>query len=448
MPDHSKLELARRTAGGMIMRRRTALLLILCSFFSITQASATEKLEPADTYAVISGVLKWPNNALTPFSSFNRKDQELYDTLQKLGVPAENMALLLDEQATHAGLSAALEKIAQKAKAGSTLLFYYAGHGDLKGGKISLCNYDCAGPKGTGKPLGVDEIGALLARSFKGKQVILMADCCYSGGLKQTAEALHRAGIAAVSLTSASASNTSTLNWTFTQTVLDTLHGETLADTDGDGFITLRELADEVCRAMKFREKQFYGYANFGVKDTLRLGKVDPDKKRPDFGKDLFTPGQYILGMDGDRPRAGRVLGKNQNKYIVEYYDYSVKRLVQLPAAGLKPIQFWTFPAGKETLVFWGDKTWKAKILKIDGDFHFITYPGWDSSWDEWVLCDRVVDPALAHLPKVQVEWKGSFYPAQILKLDNGEHYVRYFGYDADWNEWVGKSRIKFPAEK
>ncbi len=64
------------------------------------------------------------------------------------------------------------------------------------------------------------------------------------------------------------------------------------------------------------------------------------------------------------------------------------------------------------------------------------------------MLCDRLVDPAVAHLPKVQVDWKGKFYPAQILKVDNGKHYIRYFGYSADWNEWVEKDRIKFPAGK
>jgi hypothetical protein len=335
-----------------------------------------------------------------------------------------------------------LDDIARKAKPGATLLFYYAGHGTLtKAGTICLCNFDFMPQKGQTKGLEVQSISGILARSFKGKQIFLMADCCYSGGLRQTAEALQRAGVTAVALTSASASNISTGNWTFTQTILDSLQGEPLADADGDGTITLAELAGDVQRAMKFREKQMYGYFNQGVKGSFIFGKVGANKKHKDFGKEAFAPGDYAIATDKGRAKACRVLGKHEDRYIVEFYDYSIKRLVQVPAADVKKIEFWTYQPGQETLVFWGNKTWKAKILKVDGDFHFITYPGWESYWDEWVLCDRLVDPAQATTPVAQVESNGQWRSAQVMKADNGRYYVRYFGSDA--NEWVSKDRIK-----
>lgn len=430
-----------------MVRQAAAVLFLFCSCVSF--APAQEKLDHANTYAVIAGVMQWQNNALTPFSKFNRKDQELYDTLQKQGVPAANMALLLDEQSTHAKMCQALEDICKKAKPGATLLFYYAGHGTLtKAGKICLCNYDFMPQKGKEKGLEVEEISSIVARAFKGKQVFLMGDFCYSGGLKQTAEALQRAGVTAVSLTSASASNVSTLNWTFTQTILDALHGESLADADGDGVITLQELANDVARAMKFREKQMYGYFNQGVQGTLPIAKVDPAKKLAGWGKDVFPLGEYVLATDKGKPRAGRIVGKREDRYIVEFYDYSIKRLIQTAAKDLKKIDFWTYPAGPETLAFWGDKTWKAKILKVEGDFHLITYPGWPSYWDEWVLCDRLINPAVANQPVVQVEWKGTWHKAQIMKIDNGQYHIRYFGFSSDWNETVAKERIKFGPMK
>jgi hypothetical protein len=46
--------------------------------------------------------------------------------------------------------------------------------------------------------------------------------------------------------------------------------------------------------------------------------------------------------------------------------------------------------------VWWGGKTWSAKVVRTDGDFHFITYPGWPSIWDEWILSDRIAGPYAA----------------------------------------------------
>lgn len=43
----------------------------------------------------------------------------------------------------------------------------------------------------------------------------------------------------------------------------------------------------------------------------------------------------------------------------------------------------------------------------------------------------------------VQVEWKGSWYPAHILKTKGDQFYIHYDGYSDSWNEWVGPSRIR-----
>ncbi len=43
----------------------------------------------------------------------------------------------------------------------------------------------------------------------------------------------------------------------------------------------------------------------------------------------------------------------------------------------------------------------------------------------------------------VQVEWKGKWYPAKILKQENGKFFIHYEGFDSSWDEWVTESRIK-----
>lgn len=47
---------------------------------------------------------------------------------------------------------------------------------------------------------------------------------------------------------------------------------------------------------------------------------------------------------------------------------------------------------------------------------------------------------------KAQVEWKGAWYPATVLKTDGEECYIHYDGYASSWDEWVGPARIKLTS--
>lgn len=43
----------------------------------------------------------------------------------------------------------------------------------------------------------------------------------------------------------------------------------------------------------------------------------------------------------------------------------------------------------------------------------------------------------------LQVEWKGGWYPATILKTRGDQYYIHYDGYSSSWDEWVGRNRIR-----
>jgi hypothetical protein len=73
--------------------------LLLLSSSRVTAADA-KALDVANTYAVIVGVLSWEDDGLTPYPTKDRKDQALYDTLSKRGVPGDHIALLLAKEAT------------------------------------------------------------------------------------------------------------------------------------------------------------------------------------------------------------------------------------------------------------------------------------------------------------------------------------------------------------
>jgi len=402
------------------------------------------------TFAVVVGVLSFGSPTVAGWSKDQRKDRELYQKLRARGVPSANMELLLDEKASQAAVQAALVRIGARAGAGSTLLFYYAGHGarDAAGRPYFLA-YDTTGFD-TG--IAMDALGETVRDHFAGARVMFMADACYSGALSQAVETVAKAGkVKAASLTSADASNLSTNNWTFTQTVIDGLDGDALMDADADGRVSLGELSAAVGDAMKYREKQKHGFTTEGVDDEALI--VADAKGQPAVGTGKVEPGRYVMApRDGHRDVA-QIRGGSGNVRRVRFYDYNHAVDREVPRAQLRPITFERHPAGSKLRVYWGGKVWDAEVVKTDGDFHFITYPGYGPEWNEWVMSDRIARPSAkggsgdgddaARGEAVEVEWRGSWWPAQILDQASDRYLIHYVGYGSDWDEWVTDARIR-----
>jgi hypothetical protein len=414
-------------------------------------------LDPASTQVVIAGVLSWQDPQLSQFEAKHRKDRELHDLLRdERRVPSSQLALLLDRQATKAATLARLEHAARAAKASGTLVFYYAGHGVRDDdGTVYFANWDIETNKPAETGLSMAEIEAAIARGPKGLRVILMADCCYSGALRQVADGLSSRGMPTVSLTSADASNTSTQNWTFTQAAIDALRGDSLADRDASGTIELGELASEVHDAMKFREKQRAGFALRGVPEALVIARAAPG---PKFGQDAgtFDVGAYGTVMLGSASATIRVRSVTANNRLsVRLYDYSDAKDVEVSERDVSAMAFARRPKDADLDVLWGGRTWEARVLETDGDFHLITYPGWPSVWNEWILSDRFAErdqprPATKAPPasfavgaKVEVEWGNKWWKAAVTRSEGGRYFVHYEGYDASYDEWVGPARLR-----
>lgn len=346
----------------------------------------TRTWQPSRTRAVIAGVLRWEDPSVTSFSTVDRKDAELAALLVSRGVPKGRVRSLIDEAARGDAVLEAIASEARAAEPGSTLIVYYAGHGTRAGsGEISLLGYD-AGAKGRVSMAAITRA----LEGFRGERVWLMADCCHSGGLAEVAGALEARGVAAAAITSAEASNTSTANWTFTQAIIDGLAGDGVGDHDGDGHIELGELATEVRGAMKHREKQRAGVALGRVSAELALARVSlPTPARA--GGVAPAPGDYV-----EVPRRGgwvtaRVRERRGDTFAVELYDYAVKSIEHVPVGAVRPIHFGHYEPGSALRVTWDGRTWDATVLRVEDDFHLITYPGWSSWWDEWIASDRIV---------------------------------------------------------
>ncbi len=94
---------------------------------------------------------------------------------------------------------------------------------------------------------------------------------------------------------------------------------------------------------------------------------------------------------------------------------------------------------------------WKARVLEVRGDQVKVRFYGWDASYDEWVGPRRV----RAHQPpvrpvgqRVEVESEGRWYAATVVEARLGLHKVHFEGWDASWDEWVPSSRIREDGAK
>ncbi len=363
---------------------------------AFTISLGADEWEPKKTHAVIVGVLEW-KNGLTPFSKRNRKDQELRDLLIKRGTPAENVTMLLDQEATLPKIRKAITQTLSRTSKDSTLIIYYDGHGWAVGNDFCFANYDVqSGRKDTAWSM--NELAATVTKEFKGQRAFFWADCCYSGGMEVIVDKLADRNVASFSLTSAATANTSTGNWTFTQSLLDGLSGAPLIDTNGDGLITLGELRTEVRDAMNHMEGQKHGFKVNGLDDTLILAKASGRLTK--VAKSKYHLGSYVRA----RGRYGRVVGVKgvkADEYSVQFYDYTEKIVKQYAE---KDLVISTRKPGARSRP-------RHQVARME--------------------------------PDCTVEWRGAWYDAKVLKKKPGHWYIHYVDDNDSWDEWVGKDRIR-----
>jgi len=393
------------------------------------------RIDPANTYVFMAGVLKWQSPSLNPFPDRNRKDQELYDLLLSKGIKRENTVFLRDNEATLDNMNNKLKEVLRKTNPRSTFIFYYAGHG-VRAGNDPVCfaNYDYETKKGNGFKATIiaEQVNSL----FKGNQVWLLADCCFSGSLMEEAKKVSSTGKTVVSFTSSTSSNISTANWTFTQTIIDCMSGLPAGDRNSDGKITLGEVQQELMDAMKFREKQLSGtvFYNTDVAAPFNLSPVQSNTG-------MYKKAEYVYVQQNNKFEPARVFSINGSTLTGELYHYSDKQVVTVPVSKTKPIAFAAYPTGKQVEVSWNGKNYPALIKEVRDGFHYVHYTGYDDSWNEWVMYDRIFT---SDRKNCTIEWQGIWYPGELLLQKGDKYFVHYTGYGYDWDEWVGSARIKF----
>ena len=222
-------------------------------------------------WAVVVGISQYEDPKISSLRYAGADAKSFYDFLRSPlagfgGFEAENIRLLLNEQATMKNIRVALFDFLKNATKEDVVYIYFAGHGSPdpeRRENLYLLPYDARanGIAGSGFPM--EDMNKALGRTQAGNKV-LITDACHSGGvttegtrgaltINEINEAFQNklsssSGVHTV-FTASSASETSLEgeDWggghgVFTYYLLEALKGA--ADKDGDGIVDLQEMMD------------------------------------------------------------------------------------------------------------------------------------------------------------------------------------------------------------
>lgn len=293
-----------------------SLLIGLFLFAASTGFAAERDWQPQRTWVFIVGTLKWQDSEMFPsFPQTNRRDAQLAEFFRKQGVPPDQMVYLQDEQATTRRVRNEFSEMLSQTKEGDFLFVYFTGHGYKSDdeSKTFFATYN-ASDKVAG--WSTESIVSDINQSFKGSRVFLTADSCYSGSLVKDARRLNNR-MSYASLTSSLASQTSTENWTFTEALLAGLRGRAYEDINGDGAITLGEIAENTRQDMAFAEEQ---QSSFGTRGTLSPDTILALAARKLSGE---LGRRVEVRSEGDWYKA-LITDASNGKLRVHYYGFEV----------------------------------------------------------------------------------------------------------------------------
>jgi Caspase domain len=156
----------------------------------ITKPGVTTQLS-GRKYALVIGISKYKNNLRgVPNLEYADVDaRSIYEFLQQPaagGFSREDMLMLVNEEATNAGIRQALTNFIAKASADDLLLIFFAGHGAPDPSapqNLYLIAYDTSVEDMSETALAMSDLRRYIEQNIKSKRVVLLLDACHSAGL-------------------------------------------------------------------------------------------------------------------------------------------------------------------------------------------------------------------------------------------------------------------------
>jgi uncharacterized caspase-like protein len=172
------------------MKAAKALLGLALALLAATGSWANQDVR-YNRHALIIGVGNYADARITPLRGVVHDIANASQMAQSMGVPAANLRVLQDRDASYANIRAALRELSTRVRDGDRVFLYYSGHGarfappDAPGTcREALVPADADAGKKSGL-LTQEEIAADLAPVYaKADKVFVFIDACHSGGVK------------------------------------------------------------------------------------------------------------------------------------------------------------------------------------------------------------------------------------------------------------------------
>jgi hypothetical protein len=329
--------------------------------------SAVATWEPKRTWVVAVGVIEGA------WSTETRRDTVLLETLKAQGVPEAQVLFLADSEAT---IDATEERMAAhlaQASVGDLVIFYFTGYsGGSDSQHFVLTDGDWP----------IHRIFALIEQHFTGSHALLLGDTAYSGAL--AAQLSLRTGrIAYAALTSSVPTGCATGTWIYTDSLIEAFEGKT-TDADGDGYISLTDVASHVERQMAADAGKLPSFvASVGFPVAMRLVPARTPEGRV---------GEYVEARDrwgGWVP--ARIDEERGGEYHVRYCNYLTNPRAWVPASDVRPREQRTIPLGDSVQVI--SSGWAVgTVVAARAGLYLVHYDS--DQGDEWVSSAQLRMPA------------------------------------------------------
>ena len=232
-------------------------------------------------YALIIGIANYPQVRKLPQTIVKdaRDITSVLSAPSHCGYLQSNIQLMLDHQATAAGIRQAMAWLAQSVGRDDTAIIFFSGHGGrIERGKQAtnyLLPFDCDPAKLKDTAISGEEFTNLL-RNIQAQRLLVLFDCCHAGGIGEPkaldiGAALFKSGLQdklyqqlaqGTGRVIIASSRPDELSWAvpwfnnslFTHFLLEGLRGQ--AHTRGDGLIRVFDLFDYVSQKVPSHASQ------------------------------------------------------------------------------------------------------------------------------------------------------------------------------------------------
>lgn len=174
----------------MIKKMLASLVFALPVLPAIAQAP---ELQRSNRHALIIGVGQYADARISPLLGVVHDVANARLIAEQMGVPAKNMHVLQDREASSAQIRSALRELASRIHDGDRVFVYYSGHGarfsaadepDVCREALVPWDAEVSSPKTL---LSQDDIAAEMAAVYaKADKVFVFIDACHSGGVRAT----------------------------------------------------------------------------------------------------------------------------------------------------------------------------------------------------------------------------------------------------------------------